>query len=542
MSGPAVQSNNPVPEGFRRGRTVGIVALLTVAVSLIGYAREAALAARFGLSTTMDAYFAAIFIPNTLYYILIAGTLSPLFIPILMEEHALEDRARGSEIFSVITSFVIATLALVLGVALLTVHYWLPLLFAGFDPATSALAVRLTQIILPGILFLALAGILTGLLNGFHRFALAAFAPALSSLTIIAAVVFARGPNAILIVGVATTVGFFAQFVLLVPSAFRLGIRFRPWLALRHPAVRKLVQLGVPLLVYLVLANVSGFVERNIASRVSAGAVSAVSYALRLFTIPANFLAAPLATVAYPQLAHEAANERYENVRHQIARMFRLVIFLFLPITVWVAVNALPVTKFVYERGHFGAADSLLTARLLMLYSLGILPNALAVVLLRALYAVQDTVSPMIAQAIDVAYYVSVAFWLTRAFGLTGLAAARAGSFLLVTLILIVVLVRKNKLLRFDRALLGFSGRTALAALAMALVSWATVHFLRGPLDAGHTATRLLVVALSMAVSGGVYLLVSHGLKLEESRQVVATVFDVVHSTFRRYVPAGAED
>src|SRR5579859_5402222 len=145
-----------MPEGFRRGRMVGIVALLTVVVSLIGYAREAALAARFGLSTTMDAYFAAIFIPNTLYYILIAGTLSPLFIPILMEEHALEDREHGSEVFSVITNFVLATLALVLVAALVTARYWLPLLFAGFDRETSALAVRLTQIILPGTLFLAL--------------------------------------------------------------------------------------------------------------------------------------------------------------------------------------------------------------------------------------------------------------------------------------------------------------------------------------------------------------------------------------------------
>jgi len=76
------------PVGFRKGRTVGIVGFVTVAVSAIGYLRESALAARFGVSTTMDAYFAAIFIPNILYFVLVAGTVSPVFIPILLKEGA----------------------------------------------------------------------------------------------------------------------------------------------------------------------------------------------------------------------------------------------------------------------------------------------------------------------------------------------------------------------------------------------------------------------------------------------------------------------
>jgi len=84
---------------------VGIVGVLTVFVAVVGYLREATLAARFGISTTMDAYFAAIFIPNILYMVLIAGTLSTVFIPILMQEKPDENPGKASVTFSVITNF-----------------------------------------------------------------------------------------------------------------------------------------------------------------------------------------------------------------------------------------------------------------------------------------------------------------------------------------------------------------------------------------------------------------------------------------------------
>ena len=75
-----------------RGRTTGIVSILTIAVAALGYLREATLASRFGLSASMDAYFAATFVPTLVYMVLVAGTLSPIFIPILVEHIAADNR------------------------------------------------------------------------------------------------------------------------------------------------------------------------------------------------------------------------------------------------------------------------------------------------------------------------------------------------------------------------------------------------------------------------------------------------------------------
>src|SRR5258708_36159981 len=129
--------------------------------------------------------------------------------------------------------------------------------------------------------------------------------------------------------------GLLLQFLLLVPAPASLGIRYRPSLRFDRPAITKLLRVGGPLLLYLVVANGSLFLERNLASRLATGAVSTLTYAMRLFVVPANFLAAPLAIVSYPQFAREAAYEKHGDLRSQVSRMFRLVVFLFLPVTVW---------------------------------------------------------------------------------------------------------------------------------------------------------------------------------------------------------------
>ena len=528
MAEPIVETAPSPPAGFRKGRTAGIVGVVTVIVAVFGYLRESALAARFGVSTTMDAYFGAIFIPNILYFVLIAGTVSPVFIPILLQEDAGSDGARRSQTFSVVTNFALLVLLVIVSCCLLGAHTWLPWLFPGFSPATSEMALRLVYIIFPAVLFLAVSGILTAVLNGSNRFALAAFAPALSSTIVIAAALFARGDRAIYAVGIATAAGFLLQCLVLVPATAAMGIRYRPVLNFRHPAIVKLLRLGIPLFLYLAVASTSSVLERNLASRLSAGAVSTITYAMRLFTVPANFLAAPLAIVAYPGFAREASRLRRGELGGQVSRIFRLVIFLFLPVTTWTIINALPVTRLLYEHGKFLPADSFITARVLSVYSIGILPNAIAMVLLRCYFAIEDTVTPLFAEILALATFAMTAPLFSRHFGIAGLVAARAWTFFLVTAILIYVLSRRKALLKFDRGLLDFVMRTMAASLGMGVMSWLGLQLMRRSFDSGGTLIRLAVAGALLVFSGAIYLILARLLKLSEARQIWRTVVDLL--------------
>ncbi len=512
----------------RPGRTVSIVSVLMVVVSVSGYLREATLAARFGLSTTMDAYFAAVFIPTMVYMTLIAGMLSPVFIPILLDDNGDNDpRGKLSETFSVITNLVLLFLATIVFAAMTTAFKWLPVLFPGFSPETTGVTLRLIYIIFPAILFVALAGILTATLNAFHKFALPAIAPALSSAAVVIAALVARGERAIFVVAIATAVGFLLQLLLLVPAIGSLGIRYRPMLSLRHPAIGKLVRLGGPLLLYLLAANATFFLERNLASRLSAGAVSTVTYAMRLFTVPANFMAAPLAIVAYPRFAREALRENRGDLGGQASRMFRLVLFIFLPVTIWTFLNALPLTRLLYERGHFRFEDSVLTARVLSLYGIGILPNAIAVILLPCFYAIQDTITPLWTECVDLLLYTAAAVFLMSHFGLAGLALGRGVQFYAFAVMLMFVL-RKRRLLQIDVNLLQFSARVGLASAAMAAVSWMVFYPLQALFDSGKTPLRLGVILAVMAASAVSFLAVARLLKLNEVEYMANAALDLL--------------
>jgi len=509
-----------------KARTAGVVGIVTVGVALLGYLREAALAAHFGISATMDAYFAAIFVPNILYVVLIAGTLSPVFIPILLQENPEEHPDKAGITFSVITNFSLLVLVVAVMCGVFTARQWLPVLFPGFSHPTADLAVRLIYIIFPALPFLAAAGILTALLNGFHKFWLAAFTPAFSSISVIAAVLFFHNERAIYAVGIATALGFFLQCLILLPATASLGIRYRPVLDFHHPAIRKLLRLGVPLFLYLVVANVSLVLERNFASRISAGAISTLTYALRLFTVPSNFLAAPLAIVAYPGFAREAVREQRGELAAKTSRLFRLVLFLFLPVTVWIVLNSNAVTRVLYEHGKFSAADSWITSRILAIYSVGIVPNAIAIVLLRCFYAIEDTMTPLLAELVELVFFASAAPFVARRFAIEGLAAARSMTFIIVMAILLAVLARRD-LLRFA-GIARFLLRTTAATIVMGFTSWISWHFLGMIFDTAGTLGRLAVLVVVLGLSVGIFLWIALALRLEEARQIINMVADLI--------------
>ncbi len=537
MSEPILANEKDTQMKFRRGRSIGIVGVLTVTVAVFGYVREASLAARFGVSATMDAYFGAIFIPNILYLVLITGMLSPIFIPILVQESIAKDHKRISETFSNVTNFVLLVLTVATLISVLLAHYWLPLLFAGFSAATTSMAVRLTYVIFPAVLFLAVSGICSAALNGFHRFALAAFAPALGSISVITAVFLARGEKAIYIVGLATATGFALQCIVLLPAVRATGIRYQPVLNLSHPAILKVLRLGIPLFLYLTVANASGFLERNLASHLSAGAVSTLSYALRLFMVPANFLVTPLATVVYPGLAREAVREGYGDLRKEMSRTLRLVFFFFFPTTIWVVLNALPVTRLLYERGQFHFQDSLLTSRVLAIYGTAILPYAATLMALRCFYAIEDTMTPLKAEVINLAYFIVLASWMTRHYGLVGLAVSRATSFFLVALMVLGVLARKLDFFRMSGKTAGFLLRTVFASAIMSAITWLSWQGLQPLFDTGHLAVRLGIVAAQLLVGAASFIGAALALKIDESRRIVQMVSGFAAGIASRMMP-----
>ena len=504
----------------KRFRDVGRVSFWTLIVALLGYVREAAFAARMGASTDMDAFVAAFFMPNVLYLVVITGALAPAFIPIFME-YAQRDKEEAWRVFSSALSLMALTLVVATTIGIATARWWMPLIFSGFSPQTVGLSLRLTYIIFPAIVFLGLSGLIGALLNSLSHFVLPAASPATYSLLVIPVLLVARTERAIYLVAIATALGLALQLFIQLPAAYKLGVRYYPVFEFRSPAVIKLLKLSVPLLFYLMVGYASVMVERNLASRLWPGAVSIVNYAMRLFVLPTNLLVAPLSIVFYPTFAREAARVNCGELRGEILKGSRMIIFVVLPAAVWMMVQAQPVTRLLYERGQFRPEDSLTTAAFLTIYCLGALPTALATILLRGFYSIQDTLTPLGIESGSFIVYVVVAPFLTRRYGLQGLAVSRALSFLLVTVALVIVLEKRISLFARAGWLAGHFGRVLVASLAMGMITWMEFGLFEAAFDRQHLLGRALIVGLLAISAGVVYLALSYWMRIEEARFAV---------------------
>jgi len=197
--------------------------------------------------------------------------------------------------------------------------------------------------------------------------------------------------------------------------------------------------------------------------------------------------------------------------------------------------NALPLTRLLYEHGQFRPENSIVTARVLMLYSLGILPNALAIIMLRCFYAIQDTLTPLCVELIDLAFYAVVATLLSRHLGIQGLAITRAGAFFLVASLLLFVLGTQKRLLRIDLDLMRFITRTAFASLVMGAVSWISLHVLQSAFDSGRTLMRMVVIGIVLLLSGAAFLGVARLLKLREAKHILEIASHLVPANYFAY-------
>jgi putative peptidoglycan lipid II flippase len=168
------------------------------------------------------------------------------------------------------------------------------------------------------------------------------------------------------------------------------------------------------------------------------------------------------------------------------------------------------------------------TSRVLQCYGIGILPNALAVILLRCFYALQDTLTPLWAELADLLLYVNVAPLLTHHFGIAVLALTRGMSFFLVAVILIWVLWRRQRVLRIDLDFLYFFLKTVVASTAMVIVSWLTLHLLQTAFDRHSTMLRLLILSVVLAASALTFLTAARLLRLSEANQILSASLEML--------------
>jgi putative peptidoglycan lipid II flippase len=498
----------PSPKSLaRKVSTVGGATLLS---RLLGFARDALMAAVLGAGPLADAFVAAFQLPNLARRLLAEGALNAAFVPAWLGIRT----AGGPAAARAFTGQVLATLSVLLLAVVALAMAVMPALIAliapgfGADDPRFALAVDWARWTVGYVLFAGVVAVLAGVLNAQGRVGAVAGLPIAFNLVMIAALAAALGgglteqPAAgALLAGGVLAAGLVQVAVVgaaAMGSGKRPAGRLMPSLA---PEVTRFFRRAGPGLIAAGIPQIKLVAAVAVASGVP-GAASYLWYADRLYELPLGVVSAIVASVLVPVLAaHAKADDGAALARAQ-SRSVELATGLAVPAAVGLIVLAAPIARTLFERGAFGPEDSAATTLVLAAMAFGLPGHVLEKVFAAGAYAHGDTATPMTTALVGLAVAVLGGVALLPAFGANGVAAAMAASGWVNAVTLAAVEARRGRL-RLDRAAWVALAKIAAAAGAMAVALRLGLD-LAGPLP-GSTLGRVAVLAGLIGLGGAVY-------------------------------------
>jgi putative peptidoglycan lipid II flippase len=517
-------------------RSAAIVSLGDILSRILGLARETAIASVFGAVGAVSAFKAAQQVPLQLYDLLVGGMITSALVPTLSAYAA---RDRDDELWHV-ASLLLTLGGLILAALVLLIELGTPLVTSALvrfdDPPLQALTARLLRIATLSVFFLGLSGIVTALCQALQRFALPAFAAvAVNASIVLFALLLGPRWHDVRVLALGWGVGAALQLLIQLPAL--RDMRFRPTLDFRHPALRRILALYLPVVVSLVIATLGVLADRNLASRVDEKAITWMSFATTLRQFPLGLVSMAVATAILPTLSSIAARERPAEAgdapstsafRGTLADGLKLVLVLTLPAAVGLFILARPLVALLFEHGAFTAADTAQTALALRYYLVGLIFAAVDLPLLFAFYARHDTMRPALVGIFGVGVYLIAALSTYRPLGMVGLILANNLQLAVHPLILAWLFAKRVGRLRghgVGTTLL----RVLLAAAAMGGITYGVMRQLETVLPARGLLSLTLVVAISGLVGTGVYVGLCTLLRVRELSLVRAALVRVLH-------------
>ena len=495
-------------------RSISTVGAFTMASRILGFVRDALIAALVGAGPVADAFFVAFKLPNLFRRLFAEGAFNAAFVPLYAAELKEGGRERARAFADEAFAFLLWALLVFVALAELAMP-WLMRVFApGFleRPETFDLAVGFARITFPYLLFVSLVSLAGGILNAHSRFAAAAATPMLLNLCLIGAVLglapFTPTPGHALAWGVfgAGIVQCLFLFTALARAGEKLRIA-RPALGAK---VRLLLRRAFPVAIGAGVYQINLAIDMIVASFLPAGSISYLFYADRIVQLPLGVVGVAVGTVLLPILSHQLRSGDASAAHASQNRAIEFALLLTLPAAFALALIAEPVVATLFGRGAFGQAEIRATAAALAIYAAGLPAYVLARALTPSFYAREDTATPVkISVACMVANLVLNVLLMGPLLHV-GIALATAISAWLNVGLLAGVLMRRGDL-RFDARLKASAARQMAAALVMAVALFLLMPILAAGFAGGEGA-RVLALALLVGAGLLVYALAAWGL------------------------------
>jgi putative peptidoglycan lipid II flippase len=496
-------------------RDVTTVGASTLTSRLLGFLRDAGIAAILGAGALSDAYFAALQIPNLFRRLLAEGALNSAFVPMwirIREESGVEGtRAFGEQVLGAMARVLGLVAVLCLLGAPMVVHLIAP----GFESTGERfpLAVTFVRLSVPYVALSGIVAVAASALNAQGRVFAAAFGLVVFNGVLVASVVALlllhteATPGAAVFLSASMVAAGAAQLLCVGAAWMRTDERPRHLAFTSSPAVRRFLIQALPGVVAGGIPQLKLMAGAMVASS-SQAAVSWLYYANRLYELPLGVISIAISAVMVPAIAASLRSGDHADDAASQSRALELALALSLPAATAFAVLANPIVGGLFQRGAFGPRDTAMVAAALAAICAGLPGHSLEKVLGAVSFAHEDTRTPMYAALCGLATAVTGSLLLFPYYGHVGIAGAIALSGWVGAILLAVTLWRRGWL-HVEPAALDRVPRIMIATVIMGVAIAGGDMVLTSLLDLSGSQVARILTLFALVVAGLLIYLVS---------------------------------
>lgn len=474
-------------------RQTALIAFFTLVSKVMGFLRESLMARAFGIGMETDAYNAA-FTATVVIMGVIGTGLNTTLVPVFSEigsRHGMPGRRRFLNNMMTTTfvgCLIISLIFYIFGPSIIS------LVAMGFKGEQLALAVKLNRIALPIIVLLGFTHVFMGYLQSLEIFGPYALMGIPYNLAFILYLALAKTP-AIAPFMVVTVIAALMQVLIQVPAVAHTGVRLKPHIDLKDPYMKKVGALIVPVLISSTIQQLNIIIDKNLASIVGVGVMSALNYATKLNELVISVFIMAISTVVFPMMAEAFLKSDNEATQAILSKAINLVMLITIPATVGLITLARPIVYVAFERGAFQEAATIMTSGALIFYAIGLMANALNMVLNRVYYSYRNTKTPMRIGILMVLVNLVANLLLMKPMGHRGLALATSLSNMMGTVLLAYHLREHFHLINIKHL-----GKSFLKMAVAASIMGVVVYLFYYPL-VGHLGPRKLIATVMLLAS-----------------------------------------
>jgi putative peptidoglycan lipid II flippase len=512
----------PGRQAGRIARSTAFFSIATAASRVAGLAREVVAAGYYGISGPMSAFTIAFQVPNLIRALFADAALQPAFVPVFTELIGKKAYKEAFRLASTLLLLVTMVLGAITALFVLLAPVIMPVFAPGFEGEILDLTVSLSQVLFPILILLGISGIVVGILNSYDRFGAFAISPLFWNLTIILVLVVLEplfhGRDRIYAYAIGILVGTLVQLLIPAWDLRHTPYRFSWSFDWRHPGVRRVLLLMLPVTISLGLINFNLLINSFFGSLVSDEAPAAIDKAFRIYQLPQGIFSVAIATVLFPTLARFANAGEIDNLRATMANGMRQILFVLVPAAAAILALSDPMIRLVYQRGAFDPAETAVVATALFWFAFSLPTNGLYLLQTRTFFSLQRPWQATALATVDLVVSALAALALYAPFGVGGIVAGTGIGTTAAVVAQAVILRREFGGLELGR-LLSTATRITVASAALAGVGWVVWDLLDEALGRGLVG-QIVSLGTGLALGGLVYVAVARLLRVEELEQM----------------------